>query len=81
MSSRTPPSDREAFFVRWQAAGPLLAAQKVAEIRQMSLLDRQQQIENLLNLAYEFRRDRIDDGLVRWQQVMRLLDQAQSRRS
>ncbi len=78
MSNLAPSSERAMFIAQWQAAGPLLAAQSTAEFRQMSHRQRQQQIDNLLNLGFEFRRDRIDDGLVRRQQIMRLLDQVRN---
>ena len=57
--------DRLAWINRWEKTRLLLDAQSQIEIRGMSIQKRQQQIENLLDLAYQFRKTRIDDGLVK----------------
>ena len=74
-------ADRAAFVARWKVTGPILAAHSLAELRSMSLQQRQLQIDNLLNLGFQFRRNRIDDGPVRLQQALRRMDQNSSRSS
>jgi hypothetical protein len=57
-------ADRIAWIEHWKKAGLLLDQQAQLELRQMSLQQRQQQIRNLLDLAWKFRKARTDSGLV-----------------
>ena len=61
----TEQQQRLAWIKQWQKAGPLLEYQSRVELRKMSVLQRQWQIENLLNLASEFHQTRMDNGLVK----------------
>lgn len=81
MANTNPVSERAAYAAQWRITGPLLAAQAWAEVRSLSLIQRQQQIDSLLDLAARFGRPRRDDGLVRLQAVLRRLHQANRGRS
>ena len=64
-----PSSDRRAWINQWEKTRPLLDAQAQIELRRMSIRKRQQQIENLLELASEFWQPRTDDGLIKLKQA------------
>lgn len=81
MSQSDPQADRAAFVAQWKITGPLLEANSVREIRQLTSRQRQQQIDNLLKLGFQFRRPRTDDGLVYLHRILCQLEQIKHRQS
>ncbi len=65
------PSNEKALFVaHWESAGPRIEAARRHELLNMDTQDRWIQIENLLNLGYQFRRHRSTSGLVELQKFL-----------
>ena len=60
-------SDRLAWIEHWKHVGPMLDKQSQQELRNLTMEERQEQIKNLLELAWQFRHPRTDRGLVELQ--------------
>lgn len=64
----TESNDKLTWANHWQQIEPAMRQQRVEELRSMTIAQRQQHIENLLDLGAKFAKPRRDNGLVIWQQ-------------